>query len=203
MTQKQITQELDWLRQRFSHALPAADTVYGDQGVRPPAHALHAASVLLPIVAHDDKPTVLFTQRTAHLKNHSGQISFPGGRAEAHDLSPERTALRETWEEIGLAAERIELLGRLSEYHTRTGYRITPVVGIVRPPFDLRPDENEVAEVFEVPLEFLLDVRNHKRHSRDFEGEQRQFFAIPYQGRYIWGATAGMLVNLSRYLANA
>ncbi len=191
---------LDWLRQRFARALPAAGTVYGDQGARPAADELHAASVLVPIVARGDAPTVLFTQRTAHLKNHSGQISFPGGRAEAADASPECTALRETWEEIGLAAERIELLGRLSEYHTRTGYRITPVVGIVQPPFDLLPDDNEVAEVFEVPLAFLLDAHNHQRHSRDFEGEQRHFFAIPYQDRYIWGATAGMLVNLRHYL---
>ncbi|MSP95939.1 MAG: CoA pyrophosphatase [Betaproteobacteria bacterium] len=194
--------ELEWLRRRFARAPPLAGTIYGDQGTRPGGDALHAASVLVPIVARGAEPTVLFTQRTAHLKNHSGQISFPGGRAEAHDASPERTALRETWEEIGLVAERIEVVGRLSEYHTRTGYRITPVVGIVKPPFDLRPDDNEVAEVFEVPLAFLLDARNHQRHSREFEGEQRHYFAIPYQDRYIWGATAGMLVNLYRYLTN-
>jgi len=192
--------ELDWLRQRFARAGPAADTVYGDQGTRPGADQLHAASVLVPIVDRLAEPTVLFTQRTAHLKNHSGQISFPGGRAEASDASAELTALRETWEEVGLAAERIELLGRLSDYHTRTGYRVTPVVGIVRPPFDLSPDANEVAEVFEVPLAFLLDARNHQKHSREFGGEQREFFAIPYENRYIWGATAGMLVNLHRFL---
>ena len=145
---------------------------------------------------------MLFTRRTAHLKSHSGQISFPGGRAEAHDPTPERTALRETWEEIGLPAERIELLGRLSDYHTRTGYRITPVVGVVQPPFDLLPDANEVAEVFEVPLAFLLDARNHQRHSREFQGQQRHYFAIPYEDYYIWGATAGMLVNLHRYLSD-
>jgi 8-oxo-dGTP pyrophosphatase MutT (NUDIX family) len=178
-------------------------TLYGDQGARPLAGDLRAASVLVPIVARPDQPTVLFTQRTAHLKSHSGQISFPGGRAEEIDASPERTALRETWEEVGLPAERIELLGRLSDYHTRTGYRITPVVGIVQPPFELRPDDNEVAEVFEVPLAFLLDERNHQRHSREYEGEQRHYFAIPYQDRYIWGATAGMLVNLHRFLSAA
>ncbi len=193
---------VEWLRQRFAQALPATGTVYGDQGARPAADTLHAASVLVPIVARGDVPTVLFTQRTAHLKNHSGQISFPGGRAEPVDVTPERTALRETWEEIGLSEERIELVGRLSDYHTRTGYRITPIVGIVQPPFDLQPDDNEVAEVFEVPLDFLLDERNHQRHSREFEGEQRHFFAIPYQERYIWGATAGMLINLHRYLKN-
>lgn len=193
--------DIDWLRQRFALPGVAADTVYGDQGARPGAGELHAASVLVPIVGRDAGPTVLFTQRTAHLKNHSGQISFPGGRAEAYDESAERTALRETWEEVGLPPGRIEVLGRLSDYHTRTGYRITPVVGIVRPPFDLNPDPNEVAEVFEVPLGFLLDKRNHQRHSREFEGKQRYFFAIAFQHRYIWGATAGMLVNLQRFLA--
>jgi len=193
--------ELEWLRQRFAGARPQGESIYGDQGTRPGADKLHAASVLVPIVAHADAPTVLFTQRTAHLKNHSGQISFPGGRAETGDASPEHTALRETWEEIGLAAERIEVLGRLPDYHTRTGYRVTPVVGIVIPPFDLAPDDNEVAEVFEVPLAFLLDQNNLQRHSREFEGEQRYFFAIPFEHRYIWGATAGMLVNLQRHLA--
>jgi 8-oxo-dGTP pyrophosphatase MutT (NUDIX family) len=191
--------DLDWMRKRFARVM-SADSIYGDQGVRPDEADLHAASVLIPIVAREEEPTVLFTQRTAHLKNHSGQISFPGGRAEASDASPESTALRETWEEVGLPADRIEVLGRLSEYHTRTGYRITPVVGIVQPPFELAPDANEVAEVFEVPLSFLIDERNHQRHSREFQGEQRHFFAIPYESRYIWGATAGMLVNFSRYL---
>lgn len=202
MSREQEKSDVDWLRQRFALALPATGSVYGDQGARPASDKLHAASVLVPIVARGGAPTVLFTQRTAHLKNHSGQISFPGGRAEAVDATPERTALRETWEEIGLAEERIEVLGRLSEYHTRTGYRITPIVGIVQPPFELQPDINEVAEVFEVPLAYLLDARNHQRHARDFEGEQRHFFAIPYGERYIWGATAGMLVNLHRYLTS-
>jgi 8-oxo-dGTP pyrophosphatase MutT (NUDIX family) len=194
--------DLDRVRQRFARAGSAADSIYGDQGTRPGAHELLAASVLIPIVERRPEPTVLFTQRTAHLKNHSGQISFPGGRAEDSDASAERTALRETWEEVGLAAERIELLGRLSDYHTRTGYRITPVVGIVQPPFELNPDRNEVAEVFEVPLAFLLDERNHQKHSREFEGVQRFFFAIPFENRYIWGATAGILVNLQRFLVS-
>jgi 8-oxo-dGTP pyrophosphatase MutT (NUDIX family) len=195
--------DLAWLRRHFARSPAPVDTLYGDQGARPLAGDLRAASVLVPIVARPGRPTVLFTQRTAHLKSHSGQISFPGGRAEEIDASPERTALRETWEEVGLPAERIELLGRLSDYHTRTGYRITPVVGIVQPPFELRPDDNEVAEVFEVPLAFLLDERNHQRHSREYEGEQRHYFAIPYEDRYIWGATAGMLVNLHRFLSAA
>jgi 8-oxo-dGTP pyrophosphatase MutT (NUDIX family) len=200
MTRGPAKVDVAWLRQRFAHAVAAGATIYGDEGTRPGADNLHAASVLIPIVDRAPEPTVLFTQRTAHLKNHSGQISFPGGRAEASDSSPERTALRETWEEVGLPEERVELLGRLSEYHTRTGYRITPVVGIVQAPFELNPDANEVAEVFEVPLAFLLDPRNHQRHSREFEGKQRHFFAIPFGERYIWGATAGMLVNLHRFL---
>ncbi len=193
--------DLAWLRQYFSQARSPEGTLYGDQDARPAAEGLREASVLVPIVARHDQPTVLFTQRTAHLKNHSGQISFPGGRTEADDEGPEGTALRETWEEVGLPPGRVELLGRLSEYHTRTGYRITPVVGIVQPPFDLKPDANEVAEVFEVPLAFLLDERNHQRHTREHEGQQRAYFAIPYRERYIWGATAGMLVNLHRYLS--
>ena len=171
--------DLTWLRQYFSQARSPEGTLYGDQDARPAAEGLREASVLVPIVARQDQPTVLFTQRTAHLKNHSGQISFPGGRTEADDEGPEGTALRETWEEVGLPPGRVELLGRLSEYHTRTGYRITPVVGIVQPPFDLKPDANEVAEVFEVPLAFLLDERNHQRHTREHEGQQRAYFAIP------------------------
>ena len=194
--------DIAWLRRRFAESRPQAESIYGDHGTRPGADKLHAASVLVPIVARTPAPTVLFTQRTAHLKNHSGQISFPGGRAEQSDAGPEETALRETREEVGLQADRIEVLGRLPEYHTRTGYRVTPVVGIVFPPFDLHPDANEVAEAFEVPLAFLLDERNLQRHTREFEGAERHFFAIPYGERYIWGATAGMLVNLARYLTS-
>jgi 8-oxo-dGTP pyrophosphatase MutT (NUDIX family) len=146
---------------------------------------------------------VIFTQRAAHLKDHSGQVSFPGGRMAAGDPSPEATALRETREEIGLESERVEILGRLPEYHTRTGYRITPVVGVVALPLELRADASEVDEIFEVPLAFLLDPANHQRHSREWQGELRWFFAMPYEGRYIWGATAGMLVNLYRLLAQS
>jgi 8-oxo-dGTP pyrophosphatase MutT (NUDIX family) len=193
--------DLDWLRRHFASAALPAEPVYGDQGARPEPEALQPASVLLPIVARDTELTVLFTQRTAHLKAHSGQVSFPGGRAEPHDPSPEATALRETHEEIGLDPRHVELLGKLPEYRTRTGFRVTPVVGVVAPPFELSPDAYEVEEVFEVPLSFLLDPRNHLRQSREWQGELRWFFAIPYGERYIWGATAGMLVNLYRYLA--
>jgi len=179
--------------------------VYGDEGVRPDARALRPAAVLIPIVdRRQENPAglrVLFTRRAGHLKDHSGQVSFPGGRVAEADASPEATALREAEEEIGLAPARVELLGRLPEYHTRTGFRITPVVGIVTPPFELRADANEVEEIFEVPLAFLLDPANHQRQSREWQGELRWFFAMPYEGHYIWGATAGMLVNLQRHLA--
>jgi 8-oxo-dGTP pyrophosphatase MutT (NUDIX family) len=164
---------------------------------------LRPAAVLVPVLARDPEPTVLLTQRAAHLRDHSGQVSFPGGRVHADDESPEATALREAREEIGLDPARVEVLGRMPEYLTRTGFRITPVVGIVTPPVALLPDANEVDEIFEVPLAFLIDPANHQRQSREWQGELRWFFAMPYEGRYIWGATAGMLVNLSRHLAQA
>ena len=155
----------------------------------------------MPIVAHEEALTLLLTRRAAHLKFHSGQVSFPGGRTDEADSSPEATALRETEEEIGLARERVEVLGRLPEYTTGTGYRITPVVGLLTPPLALHPDPAEVDEVFELPLAVVLDPANHHRDSREWQGRSRQFFVIPHDKHYIWGATAGMLVNLYRHLA--
>ena len=192
---------LDWLRRHFATVQVPARSVYGDEGVRPEAELLKPAAVLIPIVAHDEALTLLFTRRATHLRDHSGQVSFPGGRVAAGDATPEATALREAQEEIGLAPARVELLGRLPQYHTRTGFRITPVVGVVAPPLVLKADANEVEEIFEVPLAFLLDPANHQRQSREWQGELRWFYAMPYQSHYIWGATAGMLVNLSRHLA--
>ena len=157
-----------------------------------------AAAVLFPIVLREDKPTVLLTLRTEQLRDHPGQISFPGGRVEDHDDSPAYTALREAKEEIGLAAQHVEIVGFLPEYRTVTGYRITPVVGFLMPPFELQPDPLEVAEVFEVPLFFLLDPANHQRHSREYRGEIRHFFAMPYGRHFIWGATAGIIVSLAQ-----
>jgi 8-oxo-dGTP pyrophosphatase MutT (NUDIX family) len=156
--------------------------------------------VLVPVIDRHDGLTVLFTRRTAHLQDHAGQISFPGGRVEASDTSPSDTALREAVEEIGLERERVEVLGQLSDYVTVTGYRVTPVIGVINPPFSLRIDEFEVAEVFEAPLAFLLDPANHQRNCIIHEGVERYYYAVPFERHYIWGATAGMLMNLCAYL---
>ena len=161
-----------------------------------------AAAVLVPLVLREEEITVLLTQRTNHLKAHAGQVSFPGGQVEKTDDSREAAALRETEEEIGVTREHIELIGHLDIYMTRTGYEITPVVGFVRPPFQVTPDPFEVAEVFEVPLKFLIAPANHQLMAREDKGSKRQFYAMQYQERYIWGATAGMLVNLSELLIN-
>jgi 8-oxo-dGTP pyrophosphatase MutT (NUDIX family) len=162
--------------------------------------ALTPAAVLFPIVLRESGHTVLLTQRTAHLRDHAGQISFPGGRVEESDQSSLHTALRETEEEIGLAREHIEPIGYLPEYRTGTGFRVTPVVALVRPPFDLRIDPFEVADAFEVPLAFLLDPANHQRHSIHHRGALRQYFAMPYGDYFIWGATAGMIRSLTERL---
>ena len=144
-----------------------------------PADRLRAAAVLVPLVARSEGTTVLLTRRTEHLHHHAGQISFPGGRIEESDSSPEDAALRETEEEIGLTRHHIEVIGRLGIYRTRTGFEITPVVGWVTPPFDLAPDRFEVAEVFEVPLAFIVDPKNHERHSREWQGVVRHFYVLP------------------------
>jgi 8-oxo-dGTP pyrophosphatase MutT (NUDIX family) len=198
-----ILRQIDasWLRTRLAGRPASLPTLYGDEEARPEGGALTAAAVLLPIVERAEELTVLFTLRTTHLKAHSGQVSFPGGRVEPLDPSPEATALRETHEEIGLAAASVEVLGRLSDYHTRTGFRVTPVIGLVTTPLDLRLDAREVQHVFEVPLSFLLDPANHQRHQREFQGRTVHYYAIPYREHYIWGATAGMLVNFYRLLA--
>jgi len=161
------------------------------------------AAVLLLVVNHPGDPTVVFTQRTAHLADHAGQISFPGGRVEEGDRTPEHTALREAEEEVGIPGDRVEILGRLPEYHTGTGYRVTPVVGWAEPPLTYRPDPHEVADIFEVPLAFLLDAGNHRYESAFFKGRMRNYWAMPYGRRFIWGATAGMLVTLQRILTGA
>ena len=184
----------DQLRRRFAES-PAIETPV-EEGV---PEELRPAAVLVPLVMRDT-PTVLLTRRTDHLHHHPGQVSFPGGRMEEHDASPIETALRETEEEIGLQRQHVELLGHLPVYRTGTGFEVTPVVGLVAPPFDLKVDDFEVAEVFEVTLAFLLDSANHQRHRVVVRGALREYYAMPYGNYYIWGATAGMLVSLQRFL---
>jgi 8-oxo-dGTP pyrophosphatase MutT (NUDIX family) len=186
------------LRERLKRT-PPAFSVYGDDGAGREGSTV--AAVLIPVIARAEGLTVLFTQRTTHLKSHSGQVSFPGGRAERGDASAEFTALREAEEEIGLPPERVEILARLPDYHTRTGFRVTPVIGLVQPPLELAPDAREVEEIFEVPLDFLLEPRNQQRRTREFQGQTVGFYVFKYQNRTIWGATAGMLVNLYKMLA--
>jgi 8-oxo-dGTP pyrophosphatase MutT (NUDIX family) len=165
--------------------------------------ALRPAAVLLLVVNHPNDPAVVFTQRTAHLSDHAGQIALPGGRCDEGDCTPERTALREAEEEIGLDSARVEILGRLPDYLTSTGYSVTPVVGWAEPPLDYRPDPREVADVFEVPLGFLLDPGNHRYESAFYKGRMRHYWAMPYGDRFIWGATAGMLVTFQRIVVPA
>ena len=158
------------------------------------------AAVLVPLVNRPGRVHLLLTQRTPHLDDHAGQISFPGGRVEAADADREATALRETEEEIGLGRGTVALLSRLPVYEIPSGFRITPVVGWIEPPFTLKPDPFEVAAAFEAPLDHFLDVANYQRREFRFRGRHRHYMAIPYEGRYIWGATAGMLYDLCRML---
>jgi 8-oxo-dGTP pyrophosphatase MutT (NUDIX family) len=190
------------LAERLAMVLDPALTVWGDEAalVHAGERSLTPAAVLVPLVNRPEDLTVLFTQRTAHLSDHAGQISFPGGRAEPGDPGPVATALRETEEEIGLPGQRVEVIGMLPRYRTVTHYEITPVVGLIEPPFPLTLDPFEVAEVFEVPLGFLLNPAHHESHTYDYQGTARRYYAMPYQGRFIWGATAGMLMNLFRLL---
>jgi 8-oxo-dGTP pyrophosphatase MutT (NUDIX family) len=154
-----------------------------------------AAAVLVPVVARNE-PTILLTQRTDTLARHAGQISFPGGRIDAGDADATAAALRETYEEIGISRSFIEPLGFLDSYRTGTGYLITPVVALVMPGFTLTLEPGEVAEVFEVPMRFLMSEANHLQQEREWRGRRRAYWAMPYGERYIWGATAGMLKNL-------
>jgi 8-oxo-dGTP pyrophosphatase MutT (NUDIX family) len=164
---------------------------------------LTPAAVLVPLVEHEGGMTIMLTKRTAHLAHHPGQISFPGGRLEDADGGDLVTcALRETEEEVGLARGRVLVLGRLDDYATGTGFMVTPVVGLIEPPFTLAPDPFEVADVFEVPLAFALDAANHRLHQREVAGRQRPFWALTWNEHLIWGATAGILVNLSEVLAD-
>jgi len=157
---------------------------------------LKDAAVLVPVIDDGDEARVVFTQRTKTLRNHSGQISFPGGGIDAQDRSPEEAALRETEEEIGMSRRFIETVGRMPDYISGTGFRIKPVLAVVRPGFTLTPNPAEVDEVFEVPLSFLMNPSNHSRGSRMFQGRERFFYEMPYGERYIWGITAGIVRSI-------
>ncbi len=182
-----------------SEANLRGDHDLNEVGMRPDP-PLKPAAVLVPLIEREEGFTILLTERAADLRAHAGQISFPGGRIDPEDVSPEDAALREAHEEIGMPRENAELLGRLDTYEVRTGFAVTPVVGLVDPAFDIVFEPGEVADVFEVPLAFILDPDNHERHSRVLRGKRRYFYVLPYEDRYIWGATAGMLVNLYEVL---
>jgi 8-oxo-dGTP pyrophosphatase MutT (NUDIX family) len=191
------------LRRRFAEPPTWSPEIEAERrfNEREPAHA----SVLVPLVLREEL-AVLLTQRTDHLTDHPGQISFPGGRAEAHDADAIATALREAEEEIGLAPAAVDVLGTLPTYTTGSGFIVTPVIGLVPPDLPLHPDPHEVAEVFEVPLAFLMNPAHHRRHAFEFAGQQREFLSMPWEkqggGHYfVWGATAAMLRNLYRFLS--
>jgi len=162
---------------------------------------LRLAAVLVPLVEHADEPSILLTRRADHLEKHSGQVAFPGGKVEDSDATPIAAALRETEEEIGLDPSHIEIAGVLDTYQTGTGFLILPVVGFVKPGFTLTPDKNEVADVFEVPAHIALSTQNWKTDSGEWKGRMWNFYSMDYQGYNIWGATAGMLMHMSRRIA--
>lgn len=187
---------------------PDALPLRGDHDADPVVKAIAAvrpvkpAAVLIAVIDRDE-PMVLLTQRTAHLKQHAGQIAFPGGKIDATDATPLAAALREADEEVGLAASAVEPLGYLDVYMTTLGYRIVPVVARVRPGFTLTLNPDEVEDAFEVPLSFVMEVSNHQTHSREWQGMMRSYYAIPFGERYIWGVTAGIIRNLQQKVYGA
>jgi 8-oxo-dGTP pyrophosphatase MutT (NUDIX family) len=190
---------------------PAGTRLRGDHDLNPvfdpatydPDRPLRSAAVLVPIIDRAEGFTVLLTRRSPHLPDHAGQISFPGGGVDPCDADAEACALREAEEEVGLAPRHVTLIGRLDTYIVRTGFKVVPVVGLVRPPFELRAEAGEVDEIFEVPLAFFLQPASRVLHSRVFRGAERFFYAYPYGDYYIWGATAGILSNLCEVLSEA
>ncbi|HEY7759976.1 MAG TPA: CoA pyrophosphatase [Burkholderiales bacterium] len=189
----------EWVLQRLCAPLDAAELDFL-RYVHPPEQSVTPAAVLVPLINRSAGVTVMLTQRTTHLNDHAGQISFPGGRVEEGDADRIQTALREAEEETGLDRVAVQVVGSLPDYDIPTGFRVTPVVGWIEPPVRFDPDPFEVAEVFEVPLGHFLDPANHQRHSDMVNGRRRNYYAMPYQQRHIWGATAGMLFTLYRAL---
>jgi 8-oxo-dGTP pyrophosphatase MutT (NUDIX family) len=190
------------LRARFARSRLTWEPETPDESFTRHKLKLRRAAVLVPLVERPEGLTVLLTLRTDHLSSHAGQVAFPGGRAEELDSSPIETALRESEEEIGLHRRHVSIVGVLPDYVTGSAYRVAPVVALVKPPFELKADPNEVAEIFEVPLAFLMNGMHHQRMSFELpDGEgRRRFYAMPYDRFFIWGATAGMLRNLFHFL---
>lgn len=191
----------EWLRQCFSQP-PIWTPETTDEHLLAAVPVFKSASVLIPLVQRENGLGLLLTHRSVHLNNHAGQISFPGGRFESGDASRIETALREAQEEIGLDRQHVDVIGALPQYRTSTGYDVTPVVALLHPPLVLTPDPVEVASIFEVPLSFLMDPKNHQRRSVTLPNGAgiRTFYAMPYHQHFIWGATAGMLRNLFHLL---
>jgi 8-oxo-dGTP pyrophosphatase MutT (NUDIX family) len=194
--------EAGWLRNRFIAPGNWQPEFTDEHMLRDSARPLTPAAVLVPLVVHAHGMSLLLTRRTAHLHDHAGQISFPGGRVDPQDADVVATALRETEEEIGLSRRHIEVIGALPDYLTGTGFQVAPVVALVHPPFELAADSFEVDEIFEVPLAFLMNGLHHERRSAEFPNRpgRRTFYAMPYEQHFIWGATAGMLRNLYHFL---
>lgn len=187
---------VDMIRRRLEQS--GGEKAGGDQGGSVDGGL--PAAVLIGLVNRPDGPTILLTKRTEHLRDHAGQICFPGGRIESDDASIEAAALREAEEEIGLPPAKVDLISRLAPYDTSTGFRVHPVVGWIEPPLTYKLDAFEVAEVFELPLSFVLDSQNHQQQSHQRETGRRSYYVLPYEGRFIWGATAGMLVIFANLL---
>lgn len=192
---------VSWLRERFTSPPLWSPEITDEHRQRQQSEGImRRASVLIPLVLREGGLHLLLTRRADHLTDHAGQISLPGGRQEPSDASAVETALREAQEEIGLHPRHVEVIGLLPEYWTGSGYRITPVVGVVRPPIVLQPDPGEVDEIFEVPLAFLMNGMNHQRRTAVFPNGQRTFYAMPYERFFIWGATAAILRNLYHFI---